>query len=65
MQAAKAVTSRPSPFQKDSRIEARPPVQNPAPLTAVRRVGQFARASPQPAQLSTFEAEMLMEWALP
>ena len=65
MQQVKVVKSTPSPFQKESLIRVGRPEAKAELHSMVRQVGEPAQKSPRTAQLSAFEAEMLMEWSLP
>jgi hypothetical protein len=65
MQPVKAVELTPSPFQKEALIRVAQPEATADLHTGVRHVRELTQNAPRSAQLSAFEAEMLMEWSLP
>jgi hypothetical protein len=66
MQKVKAVKSIPSLFQKPAPVRTQEGQGGAAASAGVRPVRGFTPpARLRPAQLSAFEAEMLMEWSLP
>ena len=65
MQQVKAVKSTPSPFQQESLIRVGQAEGKAQSHMAVRHLREPVQKSPRAAQLSAFEAEMLMEWSLP